>query len=128
VSNTRRADLQNQDMNKLNDNNDHDNDAIAEDDDMDILWNVQADIQTAADLTTAGGAVAPRATKIVDIVCEDAIVASFVVAIQSHDDVETTATLAAVSEPCLATWQPVPLQPPPPSPPLPLPVPPLPAN
>jgi hypothetical protein len=93
---------------------------------MDILWNVQADIQTAADLTTAG-AVAPQATKIVDIVCEDAIVASFVVAIQSHDDVETTTTLAAVSEPCLATWQPVPMQlQPPPSPPLP--VPPLPDN
>jgi hypothetical protein len=122
-------------MNKLNDKNDEDNDAIAEneiekeeeDDDMDILWNVQADIQTAADLTTVG-AVAPQATKVVDIVCEDAIVASFVVAIQSHDDVETTTTtLAAVSEPCLATWQPVPLLlQPPPSPPRP--VPPLPAN
>jgi hypothetical protein len=108
-------------MNGLDDNNDDndDGDANAEhetenEEDMDGLWNVCADIQTkAATTTTATTAAEIEQPPDKVIVCEDAIVSSFAVAIQSYTgnntNAEATSLAALELLPCLAAWQPAPL-------------------
>jgi hypothetical protein len=104
-------------MNELDDTNNGDASSIAEneteseqEEDMDGLWHVSADIQTqqpAAKIETT-----PSKANI-HIVCEDAIVSSFAVAIQSYQHVEVNTSGLVSEPPSLAAWQPAPLLAPP---------------